>query len=369
MNFTRYLLAVLFVLLGFSLGLAAPFELTDSEREWLDSHQGIRVGIVNNGPPLGMVDEDGIPRGVDPDVVALLNGRRKGKLKIVTGLWNMMFEDAKAKRLDVLMNFTPSQKRRTLFDFTRPYMLSPHVIVAKKEGQHFGNLGSLAGQTIALVKNTFLVSYIKVHYKNIRIREYESPAKAVDAVKRGEAQAYMGNKLVASYLLSANNIRSLEIHGQSNETSDTNVIAVRKDWPELTSILDRALASIPHNTLKGIMDKWEKAVKEKDAAIKLKLTREQLDWINDHPTIVVGSETDWPPYDYVSNGKAAGFGNDYLRLLAQKADLNLRFVHGFSWKELLNKAKKNEIDILPCLWKNDDREKFLRFTPGGIFGD
>ena len=38
--------------------------MTDSEQAWLDSHDEIRVGIVNNGPPLGMVDEDGIDLNV-----------------------------------------------------------------------------------------------------------------------------------------------------------------------------------------------------------------------------------------------------------------------------------------------------------------
>jgi ABC-type amino acid transport substrate-binding protein len=77
----------------------------------------------------------------------------------------------------------------------------------------------------------------------------------------------------------------------------------------------------------------------------ISLTQEEIIWIQNHPNIVVGADNDFPPFDFVANGEATGFSNDYLRLLAEKAGLNIQFVHGFQWAKLIEMAKLKQIDI------------------------
>ena len=45
-------------------------------------------------------------------------------------------------------------------------------------------------------------------------------------------------------------------------------------------------------------------------AFALDLTREERDFIAEHPTIVVGGEMDWPPMDYVEDGIYKGAAAD-----------------------------------------------------------
>jgi PAS domain S-box-containing protein len=252
----KYILAILFVFISVSLGYAKTFKLTKNEQNWLNTRHEITLGVVENGPPQGMLGTDGLPKGVDVEVIELINKKLSGKVKIVTGPWYKLFKDAKAKRLDGLMNFTPSREHSAFFNFTRPYMSVPHVFIAKRSGPHFGNFASLYGHTIALVKGSFLVSYVQNKYPKVKIREFNIPREALFAVKNGDAKAYAGNKLITSYLLSSNNLTDIDIHGQSLETSDTNVIAVHKDLTILTSIIDKALASINHQKFTSIVDKW-----------------------------------------------------------------------------------------------------------------
>lgn len=360
--FIRYILAFFIVLLAASAGLAAPFKITESEQAWLDAHPGITVGLVKDNPPQSMLGKDGVPEGSDAEMVKLLSERLSGHIEIVTGSWQKLYNDAKEKRIDVLMSVTPTEERRTYFNYTRPYMSSPHIIVGKEDGPHFGSLISLENHTVALERGIFLNSFIREHYPAIRIKEFGNALEALRAIQRGEAEAYVGGKHVVEYLLSTYGIADLDIHGQSNSTSETNVIAVRKDWPELASLLDRTLASIPQNEIHKLMENWVEAGITSVASPLIKLTDEEKIWLQSHPNIVVGAETDWPPYDFVANGKAVGFANDYLRLLAEKTGLNIQFVHGFTWEQLLAKAEKKEIDILPCLSETDERKQFFNFT-------
>ncbi len=94
----------------------------------------------------------------------------------------------------------------------------------------------------------------------------------------------------------------------------------------------------------------------------LELTPDEQAWVDAHPKIRVGAETDWPPFDFVIRGKAAGFSNDYARLLAGKIGIELEYVHGLTWNELLESTRRREIDLLPAIWKTGERESFLAYS-------
>ncbi len=49
--------------------------LTQAERQWLNQHQQIRVGVMSNWRPVEFVDEKGEPAGITTDVLTLLNQR------------------------------------------------------------------------------------------------------------------------------------------------------------------------------------------------------------------------------------------------------------------------------------------------------
>ena len=94
----------------------------------------------------------------------------------------------------------------------------------------------------------------------------------------------------------------------------------------------------------------------------LQLTKEEQAWIKAHPQLTVANETDWPPFDYVEDGKPAGYSIDVARLIAHKAGLRLKFINGYTWQELMKQFKEGKIDILPALFVNDDRLKYISFT-------
>ena len=47
-------------------------------------------------------------------------------------------------------------------------------------------------------------------------------------------------------------------------------------------------------------------------ASALELTAAEQSFIAEHPTIIVGGETDWPPMDFVEDGVYKGAAKDYL---------------------------------------------------------
>ena len=94
----------------------------------------------------------------------------------------------------------------------------------------------------------------------------------------------------------------------------------------------------------------------------LQLTQAERAWIKTHPQLTIANETDWPPFDYIENGEPAGYSIDVARLIARKTGLRLKFVNGYTWQELMQQFKADKIDILPALFVNDERLKYISFT-------
>jgi len=94
----------------------------------------------------------------------------------------------------------------------------------------------------------------------------------------------------------------------------------------------------------------------------IELTPLEKDWIKEHPQIIVANETDWPPFDYVENGRPAGYSIDIVRLIEKKTGLTVRFVNGFTWQELMQRFKAGKIDLMPAIFSNRERQNYILFT-------
>jgi len=95
----------------------------------------------------------------------------------------------------------------------------------------------------------------------------------------------------------------------------------------------------------------------------IKLTPEEVAFVAAHPVIKVANEMDWPPFDYNEFGKPKGMSIDYLKLVAGKAGLQVEFVNGYTWDELLKLFESKQLDVIPALYRNTEREAFTLFTP------
>ncbi|NIX16408.1 MAG: transporter substrate-binding domain-containing protein, partial [Candidatus Dadabacteria bacterium] len=51
-----------------------------------------------------------------------------------------------------------------------------------------------------------------------------------------------------------------------------------------------------------------------------------------------------------------------MRLIAEKTGLNIEFVNGYTWDQLLQKLRAGEIDVLPAIYDSTDRRAYTAFT-------
>ena len=71
------------------------------------------------------------------------------------------------------------------------------------------------------------------------VKQFDTTSDALDAVSKGQADAYIGNRAVAMYIMERELITNLKVHGKIQETASINAIGVRKDQPILRDILQK----------------------------------------------------------------------------------------------------------------------------------
>lgn len=340
--------------------VAPALPLNAEEQSWLAGKDEIRIAINNAWPPMDYVDESGKVHGIGVDFIGALNRRLGGIIKIEPGAWAEIYEGVKEKRIDALMDITPRPDREPYFNFTKPYVHVPHVIFARTDAPYYDSLDDLIGKTIGVERGFFIVRVLHEKYPGITVKEFSTTSDALDAVSKGEADAYVGNRAVAMYIIEREVLANLRAFGKVEETASVNAIGVRKDWPVLQSILQKALNSITTQETSRILQNWVEL--ELDQALsKPALTDEEQKWLRIHPVIRATSELDWPPYDFVDNGKSSGYAIDYLNLLAEKLDIKIEYTSG-QWSDLMTKFKAGEVDIIHPLHYSDERTAFMQFT-------
>ncbi len=337
---------------------AADLGLSAAEEAWLADHPIIRVGTMDNWPPISFADERGIAQGISAAFMEAVNERLGGVLKLQPGPWKETYDAVKERRLDALLDITPKQGREPFFNFTAPYLTISHAIIARSDVPYIASEADLAGKILALEKGFGNVRYFKENYPDVRVREYEDTLAALDAVARGEADAYAGNRAVATFLMEREIMYNLVPHGRLGKKPVALAIGTRKDWPVLRDILDKALASISADRRHAIVGRWVKT----DGARTVELTDEERAWIKAHPLISVAATPDWPPFEgRGEDGSYEGVTADIVRLAAERVGLLVEPVFD-KWEAHLEALRNGEIDLAPGLFQTPEREKFLEYT-------
>jgi len=101
----------------------------------------------------------------------------------------------------------------------------------------------------------------------------------------------------------------------------------------------------------------------KSRKINLQLTEQEKTWLIEHPTIRVGMDSEYAPYEWLNkDGNYVGMAVDYLRLVEQKLGVHFEIVKGKSWDEVIEMAKQGEIDVLTSIVQTPERLKYFLFS-------
>ncbi|MCB9096896.1 MAG: transporter substrate-binding domain-containing protein [Arcobacter sp.] len=347
---------IIIYLLILPIFLVADFKqkLTSEEKKWLENKEFIIVGAMDNWAPINFVNYNKEASGIGSSLIELLNKKLDNKLKIESSNWNNIYEKAKNAKIDLILDITPKKDREEFFFFSKPYLEIPHVIVSKSEQKSFKSLEDLKGKIVALEEGVGTVNDLKNNHPQIVIKTFENTTLALDAVSRGLADAYIGNRAVVTYKLSTELINNLKIDSiDTTRIASLLTIGVPKNYPILYSIIQKAIDEITPQEFNKIYKKWSN-----EDWIELKLTNQEKEWLKNNPIIKFAADPNYMPYEsFDSTGNYVGFISTYLTSLEETLGIKFDIIKTDSWQETLEYARTNKIDMFTNYMEAEEFEK------------
>ncbi len=236
---------------------AAPLQLNSEERAWVQAHPVVRVGVQRGGwEPFDVMGEQGQHTGISGDYLALLGQRLGIRFETVQfDDWNATLAALGTGQVDMLPSVAQTPEREGRMAFTDSYLTSNSLIFTRHESP-IRNTQDLAGKRVAIERGYVTEGLLRAAVPLAQVIEVGSAEEALRTVSSGGADAYVGNMIVASYLIRKLSLANLELRGESGLLRSELHFAVRRDWPQLVGVLDKALDSLEREEHDQILDRW-----------------------------------------------------------------------------------------------------------------
>jgi two-component system sensor histidine kinase EvgS len=273
--------------------------LTAEERAWIEHHPRIRVMINTSLAPVTFSDAQRQPRGLAIDVLEQISRR--------TGLhFDMVESDSFADMLkavtlgnvDMLGAIGYDPQQTTRLRYTRPFMVTPRVLVTRNDAPPLDPERPLDDQRVAVLQGSPLLSDLHQSAPRARVIEAQNPLQLLQLVQEGRADVALSPQVNAAYFINQMGKGRLRIAGQFGDEPIPGTFAVNPAHPQLQAILDKALLSLAPDELDQLVKRW--------------------------PSSAVASDSPWRNYRtlalqilVLAGGLLAGvaFWNNYLRKL------------------------------------------------------
>ncbi len=364
--FIPVLLISLFLIADFSsIACGAEIHLTPQEQDWLRKHPDIKLGAPMSYPPLVIKNTKGTHTGMLVDLFDLISQRLNTNIGLhFEDSWKSIQEKAKNRNIDGLATGGRSTSREEYLNSTDTLYSTYHYIFARTGDQlHIKSVKDLEGMRIGYKSADVPVKSLIDKYIGVKPIPYNDNAAMTKGLMNREVDVLVAwisydfwrrDKLqgsVDNILLASDSPLDMYIH-------------IRKDWPELIPLLNKALSSIRQNELPKIMDKWFIERPQSSEIPKTNLTKKEQDWLRKKRTIRVRI-TDYPPFCIPNkDDEPTGIAIDYLNLIAEKTGVELKYYSSNkTFYQTLNGLIKHQgPDIMPMLVSTPDREKSIIFT-------
>jgi PAS domain S-box-containing protein len=242
---------------------ATSLSLTPKENAWLQSPRTIRLGVNPGHAPFEHVSNDEELLGIGNAIIQLAQDRARLRFKMVTFPESNPAEQAQEiltrlhqRRLDVALCIPTGFPPPSQVLYTQPYAHLPLVFVTRFDTPLISQIHDLTGKTLALAQPDQLQVPLQSVEPNLKTTLYPTARAALEAVAGGQADVFVTDRATAGYTVAQLGGANLKIAGETREVEQTLVLAVRADWPELLSILNKTIATMTDAEREQALNRW-----------------------------------------------------------------------------------------------------------------
>ncbi|AXS79526.1 ATP-binding protein [Dechloromonas sp. HYN0024] len=253
----RTLLILFVAALPFATNASTQIEFTAEEKVWLAEQHKVRVRVANV-PPYMIVEPE--LTGVSVDYIKTIADRVGFEIELVPDEfgWKSSLDDVTGprKHYDLLLTIRRTPDRERLLAITTDYISAPWVMYTRGDSPYYSGLDALKGKTIVVEQGFLVAELLRDTFPAIHLVEVKSSSDALFALATGQADAYVGNLAISNNLIRANHLNNLSVTAPTPFGSQSQAMAVRKDWAVLAGLIDKGFMSMTAQERMAIDQKW-----------------------------------------------------------------------------------------------------------------
>ncbi len=259
----KCLFFVLFCIFSLHAGTNDNPILSDKEKDFLKAHPRIVLGTGDTWAPYSIIHKDGTLSGYDVDILAKVNKSTGANFVLKLGNWSKIQKEVAEDKIDGLATLVCTPKRKEFLNFSTVYIsLEKMIMVKKRNPLGIKTLKDLDGKIIVILKGNIADKQIADRLTKSAILYANTTREMLEFVIYGKADATFGNG-ATEYLLMREGLPYLENAFKLNQHLDLH-FAIKKEWKEAITILNKGLATISEHEKIFLQKKWFFTKKNED---------------------------------------------------------------------------------------------------------
>ncbi|WP_338328922.1 response regulator [Aeromonas salmonicida] len=231
------------------------FLLRPDERAWLSTLPPLKLGLRPCWAPFSYHDEEGSSVGLMADYLKLL----QEKLGLAYSDMSVQsWPDLQQLLLhhDVDLSVLPARiiERLVGWHSSESFASFPMVLVTARGSHPIGDLSDLAGKRL-LLTDSMLIPQLRALVSDLKFTTTRNANEGLARVAAGDGDAYIGNLVVVSRLITEQFDELLHIAAPT-PFKDELAVAVREPYARLLPLVNRVLTSMSDKEKRQIRNSW-----------------------------------------------------------------------------------------------------------------
>lgn len=231
--------------------------LSAQDRAWISAHPIVRLGIDPAYGPYSFVDEQGQLKGIVPEMLSHIEKTLGIRFEVTSDLkWPELMVAARERRIDAIATMVKLPSRERDFVFSEIYLPTPLVVLTRVDAPQMRSIDALRDLRVALVEGYSSSEQTMEMVPDLAPYFVPTPNEGLSAVSRGTAEAYVGVIGVSSFSAARQGLTNLKVNAMFEPAGNGQRFGIRKDWPQLASLINHALANMPPDERTAIFARW-----------------------------------------------------------------------------------------------------------------
>ena len=235
----------------------SPLKLDSAEMAWLANHPTIKVLVAGSYAPLTFFDDNDRLQGLSADILKIVGQRTGLKLQIIPGnAISDMLEQLQNNQADLIAALSIGDLRLQPEQYTRPYLISPFVIVTRRAQADIRSVDELKGMRLAIPAGNPLSTWLTQQHPQIIQVPVGNAIRGIEMLAEGDVDGSLHTQFGADYFIKHHFRQDLHIASVLGPNPARIAMAVGADDIILKGIINKVLLEIPPEELKSLSDRW-----------------------------------------------------------------------------------------------------------------